>query len=107
MQAAGFPNQCSRPEEFAGPEATILYGECQFYEDNVRQLGVETGGVVGGVWVLGCVGAQGLGGCLARGVWRGGALALLVTGALGYGEKRAPRPGPSSDHLPAAPPISS
>lgn len=35
-QAAGAPNQCSRPEEGAGPADTPLFGQCQFYEDNIR-----------------------------------------------------------------------
>lgn len=35
-QAAGWPNQCFRPQESQGPNATYLYGECQFYADNVR-----------------------------------------------------------------------
>jgi hypothetical protein len=35
LQAAGYPNQCFRPTEVASPNATYLYGECQFYEDNV------------------------------------------------------------------------
>lgn len=36
-QAAGWPNQCFRPNESQGPNATYLYGECQFYADNVRR----------------------------------------------------------------------
>ncbi|KXZ49339.1 hypothetical protein GPECTOR_22g933 [Gonium pectorale] len=35
LQAEGFPNQCFRPEEVAGPNATALYGECLFATDNL------------------------------------------------------------------------
>uniref|UniRef100_A0A7S0RA27 Nucleoside phosphorylase domain-containing protein n=1 Tax=Chlamydomonas leiostraca TaxID=1034604 RepID=A0A7S0RA27_9CHLO len=36
MQAAGYPNQCVKPEEVSSPNATYLYGECQFYADNME-----------------------------------------------------------------------
>mmetsp|Transcript_35032 Transcript_35032/g.63020 ORF Transcript_35032/g.63020 Transcript_35032/m.63020 type:complete len:504 (-) Transcript_35032:1083-2594(-) len=35
QQSSGFPNQCFRPEEAYGPNATFLYGLCEFYEDNM------------------------------------------------------------------------
>ncbi|KAG2438952.1 hypothetical protein HYH02_010745 [Chlamydomonas schloesseri] len=35
LQAQGFPNQCFRPAEVAGPNATALYGECLFATDNL------------------------------------------------------------------------
>lgn len=35
LQSQGFPNQCFRPREVAGPNATSLYGECLFATDNV------------------------------------------------------------------------
>lgn len=35
LQAEGYPNQCFRPQEVAGPNATQLYGECVFATDNV------------------------------------------------------------------------
>ncbi|MEW5311427.1 MAG: hypothetical protein WDW38_003143 [Sanguina aurantia] len=35
-QSKGYPNQCFRPEEASGPNATYLYGQCQFYADNIR-----------------------------------------------------------------------
>ncbi|EFJ50281.1 hypothetical protein VOLCADRAFT_89239 [Volvox carteri f. nagariensis] len=35
MQSEGFPNQCFRPEETEGPNATALYGECLFATDNL------------------------------------------------------------------------
>jgi hypothetical protein len=37
LQASGYPNQCFRPTEVASPNATYLYGECQFYDDNVGE----------------------------------------------------------------------
>ncbi|GFR47452.1 hypothetical protein Agub_g9177, partial [Astrephomene gubernaculifera] len=35
QQAAGYPNQCFRPGEAAGPEAAALYGDCIFGPDNL------------------------------------------------------------------------
>ncbi|KAG2500711.1 hypothetical protein HYH03_001476 [Edaphochlamys debaryana] len=35
LQAEGFPNQCFRPKEVAGPDAAQLYGECLFATDNL------------------------------------------------------------------------
>ncbi|KAG2443695.1 hypothetical protein HXX76_002043 [Chlamydomonas incerta] len=35
LQSQGFPNQCFRPQEVAGPNATALYGECLFATDNL------------------------------------------------------------------------
>mmetsp|Transcript_12443 Transcript_12443/g.26864 ORF Transcript_12443/g.26864 Transcript_12443/m.26864 type:complete len:491 (-) Transcript_12443:204-1676(-) len=36
MQAQGVPNQCTRPREVAGPNATELFGQCMFYKDNTH-----------------------------------------------------------------------
>ncbi|GLI61951.1 hypothetical protein VaNZ11_004513, partial [Volvox africanus] len=35
LQSEGFPNQCFRPQETAGPNASALYGDCLFASDNL------------------------------------------------------------------------
>ncbi|GIL75443.1 hypothetical protein Vretimale_8072 [Volvox reticuliferus] len=35
LQSEGFPNQCFRPQETAGPNASALYGDCLFANDNL------------------------------------------------------------------------